>query len=262
MMVNEPDPLRRRRIVVAFLASVALNALVIGAGLLHSLPVRDDQEPSTRVVLEVRPRPVPTPPPRSTPPPPTPAPRPFVVLVPQPVHRRVVATAPVATPQRSIGGNPQPNELVRLTASAPPNGSAAAAGSGVAGNGTGASSGAGDAGAGGSGAAQPCGAVSFIPTGTPNYTNGKWYETIRAMVEFPDGHTESGVFPYPWVYANQNDDPWAPQNLNKRMTAHAQLPPAGSDVADADRVVQLVLQYTRPNGTTVLPLCPGQSDNR
>ncbi len=241
------DPAYPRRILLAFAASVFIHALIVAGRPLSPIPTRENDQPSTPVVLE-----------RRTPPSPTP----------QPVIKKVAAVAPRATakPAQHRGGSAWPKELAKIVPSAEPNGTATAAGNGIAAGGSGTGTGpgtetgaAGGTGTGGGGE-QPCGHVSFVPTSAPKYVSGKWYETIRTIVEFPDGHTETAIFPYPWVYPNQNDDPWAPQNLNKQMAARAQLPPAGTDVADADRLVKLVLQYTRPNGTTVLPLCPGQTD--
>jgi hypothetical protein len=261
------DPGYRRRILLALAASLFVHALIVAAGPLRPIRTHEEDRPSTPVVLETR---MPTP--RPTPAP-TPKPTPKIVLAtPKPVTKRVAAAAPAATakPARRPGGSARPKELAKIVPTdAPPNGTATAAGSGVAagGSGTGAGPGTGSGGAGGpgtgaGGAAQPCGHVSFVPTRAPSYVNGKWYETIRTIVEFPDGHTETAIFPYPWVYADQNDDPWSPQNLRRDMPAHAQLPPAGATLGDADGLIRLVLQYTRPNGTTVLPLCPGQSDKR
>jgi len=258
------DPAYRRRILLAFAASVFVHALIVASGPLGPIPTRENDRPSTPVVLERR-----TPPPPKPTAHPTPRPRPTVAIsTPRPVVKKIVAVGPRATakPAQNQGGSARPKELAKIVPSAEPNGSATAAGNGVTagGSGTGAGPGTGTGGAGGTGTGgggeQPCGHVSFVPTRASTYANGRWYETIRTIVEFPDGHTETAIFPYPWIYTNQNDDPWAPQNLNKRMAARAQLPPAGTDVADADRLVKLVLQYTRPNGTTVLPLCPGQAD--
>lgn len=256
-----------RRIVTAFAASLVIHALIIGSGPLHAIPTREEERPTTPVVLEQR---TPTPPPPRPTPQPTPKPRPTIALAtPHPIRKAVVAAAPRATarPATRRGGSARPKELAQVVPSAaPPTGTATAAGNGLAagGDGTGAGPGSGNGGAAGAGTGtngsdQPCGYVTFIPTGAEQYVNGRFYETIRATIEFADGHSESGVFPYPWVYTNQNDDPWAPQNLRKAMHARAQFPPPGATLGDADRVVRLVLQYTRPDGTTTLPLCPGQT---
>jgi hypothetical protein len=255
-----------RRFLLALAASIFVHAIIVAIGPLHPIETREQDRPSTPVVLERRTPPPPTPKPTARP---TPKPRPTVaVTTPQPVVKRVVAAAPRATakPAKHQGGSARPKELAKIVpTAAPPNGTATAAGNGVAagGAGTGAGPGAGTGGANGTGAGgggeQPCGHVSFVPTGAEQYVNGKFYETIRTIVEFPDGHTETAVFPYPWIYNNQNDDPWSPQNLRKpSLAARAQLPPPGTDVGDGDRLVKLVLQYTKSDGTTRLPLCPGQ----
>lgn len=245
--------------LIAIVASIAINVVVIGSGIIRALPVREHDEPATRVVLETRPPQLPTPPPPT--PPPTPKPKPVVVVHPQPVRTIVVVAAPTAKPRRRLGGSARPKELAATAPTAPPNGATPAAGTGIAagGTGTGAGPGNGNGGGNGSGTEQPCGYVRFAPVaGSPTYVGRKWYERIQAIVQYPDGHIETGTFPYQWVYPTQTADPFSPVNAHKNDPVPMQTPPPGFDMSGANSVVQFVVSHTRPDGRTVLPLCPGQ----
>jgi hypothetical protein len=100
--------------------------------------------------------------------------------------------------------------------------------------------------------------VEFIPSEPPRIVGNTSYETIQTTVHFPDGHTESEDFPYPWVYADYMDtDPWSPINVRKtNLVVFAQLPPPGADVQRYPEIVRYVLDHTKPNGGTVLAPCP------
>jgi hypothetical protein len=256
------DLSNKRRLEAAFVASILIHLVLIGASPVRPIPVREEHRDSIRVVLERRPAPKLRP---------TPAPRPVLALAtPRPLIAPRTATAPRATarPARQLGGSAAPKELAKIVpTSAPLNGTATAAGNGVAagGSGTGAGPGTGTGGANGSGTGTggggPCGHVGFNTVATA-FTNGKWYETISVYVEYADGHQESAKFPYPWVYNSDRADPWSVQNLrdHPNMAIPAQTPPPGVDMSAADPVVKYVLVHTTPEGKTLLPLCPGQGE--
>lgn len=253
-----------RRFLVALGLSAFIHGLIIGAGPLHPLRVREEQRASTPVAIELR-----TPPPLPAPLPTpvrTPLPKPTVVVQrPRPVvrHRPAPALA-TAPPAEEPGGSASAKELATTAPAAPPNGTTGA-GIGVAagGSGSGAGPGSGSGGANGTengsgGASQPCGSVSLVPAAAPTISrSGMWLETIRVMMTFRDGHSESGVFPYPFVYRNEAADPWSPPNLSKDIAVPVPLPPPGTDLSNADRVVLETLRYTRGDGRTVLPPCSG-----
>ena len=92
----------------------------------------------------------------------------------------------------------------------------------------------------------------------PRRSGSTAYETIRATVHFPDGHTASELFPYAWVYPDAtNTDPWSPRNLrDPDFPARAQLPPPGTDLRRYPEVIRYILEHTRGDGTTVLQECP------
>jgi hypothetical protein len=128
------------------------------------------------------------------------------------------------------------------------------------GNDAGAGSGTGGSGAGAIDADAPCGYVDFIPSESPKIVGNVAYETIRATVHYPDGHSDSEEFPYPWVYSDWMDtDPWSPINVRRSNTVvFAQMPPPGSDTRRYNEVVRYILDHTNPNGSTVLQPCPGR----
>jgi len=256
---------------------LVLTTLLLG--LVHWRSADDREAPPVAVVLERAPTPAPTPRP-------TPVPTPIPTPVPTPPPRLVRATpAPVAqraAPRRSAppgGAQPLPSALPSLTfptvavvASPVPAASAAAAagapgvgtGSGTgsgsgAGTGTGAGNGTGGTGNGQVNADVPCGFVEFIPESDVRIDRGTAYERIRATVHFRDGHTESAVFPYEWVYPNgEQTDPWSATNtrLHANDPVRAQLPPPGSDLRRLTPLIRYIIDHTTPNGRTLLEECP------
>jgi hypothetical protein len=256
-----------RRILPALAISAFIHGLIIGAGPLQPLHTHEEQKASTPIAIELQtPPPLPSPVPIQRPVR-TPRPKPTIVIeTPQPiiVPRRAAVALATAPPAVKIGGSASNAELAKPVASAPPNGTRGE-GEGVAagGSGTGAGPGAGSGGAGGTGTGtgssdQPCGAVGLVPATAPAIgRSGIWLETIRVTISFGDGHSENGVFPYPFIYQNEAADPWSPPNLSKEMTVRVPLPPPGIDLGAADRAVLMTLRYTRLDGTTLLPPCPG-----
>ena len=109
--------------------------------------------------------------------------------------------------------------------------------------------------------ATPCGFVTFIPHGPPRVVDGTWYERVKLTVTFPDGHRETEELPYPWVYANgEQNDPWSDTNLAAHPSSAVplQLPPSGTDLKAFSPLIRYVLQHTRPDGKTDLRECGTQ----
>lgn len=164
-----------------------------------------------------------------------------------PVSAPVVAVAPSAAPAPA--------------AAAPESGTGGGIGAGSgsgAGSGNGTAGGTGGTGLGAVNADVPCGYVEFIPVAPPRYVGGTAYERIRATIHFRDGHRESEVFPYPWVYPDgEQTDPWSQTNLrnNPQAPVPAQLPPPGSNTARFPPLIRYILDHTTPTGHTSLPDC-------
>jgi hypothetical protein len=253
------DPGRVRRFAVAIPCAIALTLLFFALALLRP-PAAPPPEraPVATIVLE------------RAPPTPTPAPPPTPVPTPPPVAHVTLAPVPqraaprVAEHPAAAHAAPRLAPVVTVPAvvAAP-----AAPGAGQAlGNAPGTGAGAGNETGGGTGgtgnetvnAEQPCGDVEFVPGEAPKYRGTTAAETIRATVRFPDGHTESADFPYPWIYPDAADtDPWSPRNIaNPDFPARAQLPPPGADPSRFPELIRYILNHTRPDGTTVLQDCP------
>ncbi len=253
------DPGRLRRYAVALPSAIVLTVVFFALGFLRPPAPAGDVHPDvTAIVLERR-----APVARPTPPPPPPVRPPLRPVAVAEVPQRAAPRA-----ARTPGGAPAPLAPARQTALASvPVAAAPAAGSGTGpGSGPGPAAGPGDAGPAGTGgtgtaavdADAPCGAVDFIPDQAPRRAGGTAYETIRATVHFPDGHTASDVFPYVWVYPDATDtDPWSPRNLrDPDFPARAQLPPPGADLRRYPAVIRYIIEHTRADGTTVLQECP------
>ncbi|BDE07547.1 hypothetical protein WPS_28230 [Vulcanimicrobium alpinum] len=264
----------RTRMIVAVALALALHEIALS--LVHGpTRPRDDESnaPATRIAIETpkptpRPTPTPKPPPKPTIPP-TPPPH----ITPPP--RATVAPIQVAgrakgTPARHRGGgahhaiakaahgkHADPNASGSGTGSSHGTGSgnAPGVGGGLGGNGAGT----GGNGNGAVNANAPCGFVDFEPFAAPTYRDGTAYEPIRAMVTFPDGHTETERFPYKWVYPNgEQNDPWSDTNLRRPpKEIPMQLPPPGTDTSSFPPVLQYILQHTTSDGYTNLQPCPG-----
>jgi len=249
------DPERLRRYAVALPSAVALTLLFFALGIWRPAAFPRAERPAvTAIVLERRPQP-------------TPAPR----RVRPPTHPVALAEVPQRAAPRALrapGGAPAAlAHPARLAPADVPAAVAPGAGNGS-GPGEGAGPAAGDAGAGPSGtggtgtaavdADAPCGSVDFVPDQAPRRSGSTAYETIRATVHFPDGHTASELFPYAWVYPDAtNTDPWSPRNLrDPDFPARAQLPPPGTDLRRYPEVIRYILEHTRGDGTTVLQECP------
>ena len=255
--------------VASVILAVAITALEAVVAVWH-WPVHAvvaERVVATTVVLE---RAAPTP---------RPTPRPTPVATPTPAPRVRVTTAPVqrAAPhtQRHAGGtsaaaprtkHPVVHHTVTLPKAAgvtgvelaPGSGTGAGNGSGTGDAGSGAGNGTGGSGTGAVDADAPCGYVEFIPDALPKIVGSTAYETIRATVHYPDGHTASDNFPYPWVYADYMDtDPWSPPNERRGGDiAYAQLPPPGADAHRYPEIVRYILDHTNATGHTLLQPCP------
>ncbi len=75
---------------------------------------------------------------------------------------------------------------------------------------------------------------------------------------FPDGHTESARFPYPWVYPNaEQTDPWSNTNLkDPDFVTTLRFPPPGTDPSTFPPLIQYILKHTDTGGYTNLQPCP------
>jgi hypothetical protein len=119
-------------------------------------------------------------------------------------------------------------------------------------------------GTGGTGSGQvnadaPCGSVDLIPFEAPTHSGALTFEHVRATVTFPDGHSQSEEFPYPFGYADPDADPWSPRNMpNPDFVTRVQLPPPGANIGRYAEVIRYILDHTRSDGTTILQECPRQ----
>jgi hypothetical protein len=272
--LNTPDRHGRRRWWFSFFLAIAINALAIGLFRSFPEPPRDAHAATTIVTIEQR---SPTPRPTATPTPPA------VVRVPPhatPAPRPQVAAPRLAGPREPRHGGsparhlkPVPSVYAELTHSdlghaAGVAGTGTGSGAGAAPDGggdagTGTSAGTGGNGTGNVNANTPCGAVSFYSHDAPRVDHGTMYERVTASVSFPDGHHESAVFPYEWVYPNgEQTDPWSGTNLRLHpndFPIPAQTPAPGTDLSDYPPLIQYILTHTNPNGNTRLAPCPAQT---
>lgn len=265
----------RARLIVAFALAIALHEIVLGflrfpgPAPTHEQPVR-----AQLVVIRVppptpRPRATPRPTPRPTPVPPTPPPHATIPPHATPAPVRQLAGRAAGHPARRRGGGAHaalakapaghyanPNAAGAGTGTSSGQGSANAPGTGGGNGGTG-SGGAGN-GNGAVNADTPCGQVFFKPVGELRIDRGTAYEPIQATVTFPDGHTESAMFPYKWIYPNaEQTDPWSDTNLKRGdYTISVQTPPPGTDPSTMPPLIQYILKHTKSDGLTDLPDCP------
>jgi len=260
--------------VLAVALSIALNEIVIG--LLHPKPppAETHVEPTIFTIAQRTPPPTPPPAPKPTP---TPTPPPVVRVVPRAKiapHPQVAAPRTKAQKEQTHGGSVSRHANPKVDVYAELAHSGLGHGQGVTGNGTGVGagpgSGGGDAGnaegngTGGNGtgdmnASTPCGFVDFIPPTITDVRGTTYYETIEAVVHFPDGHEEKARFPYKWKYPDgERTDPWSATNLrdHPRMMTPAQTPPPTVDANSLSPVIQYLLQHTNVNGVTSLQPCP------
>ncbi len=264
------DPGRARRISVSIVLATAITVLEVFVAFSHwPRETPTERVIATTVVLERAPKPTPRPKPRPTlRPAPTPKPLPRATLA--PVERAAPAAAHHAggasAARHLVLHHQHPRDVARPKAPAaigvalaPGNGSGLGSGNGAdsdAGSGTG--NGAGGTGTGAVNADAPCGYVEFVPDASPKIVGTTSYETIRTTVHYPDGHTASEEFPYPWVYADyMATDPWSPVNVRQpNEVVYAQLPPPGTDTHRYGDVVRYVIDHTDALGHTVLQPCP------
>ncbi len=258
-------------------ASAVAGALAIHAVLFAVLrdpvpPAAARTTPSQTIAIVMRtpaptprPTPNPTPPPVVTPPPKaTPTP---VVAVRAPAPR---AAAPV---RKHVGGAAAPKHVVVHKAKAAVAVSVApgiAHGVAPGGTGTGAGPGAGDGGLAGtaSGVAgtgtgngalantAPCGDVDLIPRETTYMRDGTVHQTVEVEIRLKDGTVEDGTFPYPFVFAGEAANPFEHTSALVDGGVPVQMPPPGTDVANASLAVRTVIEHTdRTTGKAKLPSC-------
>jgi len=250
----------RARFTVAVPGAIIITALCFALGRCQPAePTLPERTVATTIVLEhAPPTPVPTPKPRPTPRPTLP-PVPRVTLAPIPQRAAPSAVKP------SGGGHAEALTIPRVA----PQPVTVAGSGGGAGPGTGDGEGAGSAGGTGSGtggtgndavnADAPCGFVDLIPFEPPTHNGTQTLEHVRGTVTFPDGHTESEEFPYPFSYADPGADPWSTRNMQiQNFPTHVQLPPPGANVSRFSEVIRYILNHTRGDGTTILQECPQQ----
>jgi hypothetical protein len=257
--------------MLAIALSIAINEVIIGlVRAPHPAPERPTRTP-VMLRFERRPTPPPTAPP--TPPPVVRVP-PHVTPAPVPQVAAAKAAGPVAKAHSGAPAKPTHHFDFDVYKQLAKNKLGRAEGVVGTGTGTGAGdavTGAGDPGTQGTGAGTdgtgsgavnantPCGTVTFIPRGAPAYHKGAASERIAVTVDFPDGHQETEVFPYLWVYENgERDDPWSKTNLKRDPDGPTPLvfPPAGTDTSSYSPLIKYILDHTRPDGSTVLAECP------
>jgi hypothetical protein len=260
---------------LAFAISIALNEIAIG--LLHRTPpaVETRVEPT---IVTIAHRTPPTPPPTPVPKPtPTPTPPPVLHVIPHATlapHPQIAAARTRAPKEKTHGGSVARHADPALDVYAELSHTGLGHGQGITGSGTGtgvgAGNGGGDAGnaegngSGGNGtgdvnANTPCGYVDFLPPKIGEIHGTTYYETVDAIVHFPDGHTETARFPYKWTYADgERTDPWSATNMRAHptMKTPVQTPPPSVDPNSLSPVIQYILQHTNDQGKTSLQPCP------
>jgi hypothetical protein len=259
---------------LALAISIALNEIVIG--LLHRSPpaVETHVEPTIITIAHRTPAPTPPPAPKPTP---TPTPPPILHVMPHATfapHTQVAAARTKAPKEKTHGGSVSRHANPKNDVYAELSHTDLGHGQGVSGTGTGTGAGPGDGGGdagnaegngtGGNGTSDvntitPCGVVEFIPPIAAEIHGSTYFETIDAIVHFPDGHTETARFPYPWKYpSGERTDPWSATNLKEHptMTTPAQTPPPNIDPNSLSPVIQYLLQHTNDAGRTLLQPCP------
>lgn len=132
-------------------------------------------------------------------------------------------------------------------------------GAGGVGNGTG--TGGHGTGTGGYAAAdEPCGFVEFVNIEDAHYdrSTGGFYQKIRMMVHYGDGHVAGTVLDWNWYWPSEAAFPWSDQNIhNQDFPVPFQFPPADK-VAGEPPEVQYVIAHTSANGvSTILKDCKG-----
>jgi hypothetical protein len=237
-------------LVVAFAISIAIHETLAGF-----VPRSGATPPAERETVQhvtiARVVPPPTPTPKPTPPPPTPPPQTYT-------HAPIVIAraAPRAAIHRAAAAQPRPPIVPVAHASAAPppaNGE---------GEGAGDKTGAGSPGEGGSGtgggANEPCGAVTFIDHGShTDPSTHAFFVTIRMLVSFPDGHTESTILDYPFSYPNAAADPWSEQNRSNMDVPMLMQTPPPALASGEPPLVQYVVKHTAADGFTLMAPCPG-----
>jgi hypothetical protein len=278
-----------RRLTIALAAAIALHEIVAGFWPYTSRKESADSVVAQRVTIERRPTPAPTPVP-------TPKPTPTVVPTPrialttkQYVHAApraaalptVVRGGAAAKQQQHLIVAPRPPVLIPVTpaphhlaaTTSMQNGTAKGIANGGAGTGGGAGNGNGGAGGTNSGTGgtgiepgmdtplSPCGIPSFV--GLRNrFRDGKFYEDVEILVPLRNGQVVDDYLHWTWVYADEDSNPWSARNhQNRDDPVLMQLPPPGYNLeANQKAAAVLAIKHTRPDGTTDLPLCPGQKE--
>ncbi len=264
----------RVRAASAVAGAIAIHAVLFAVLRDPGPPAAARTTPGETIAIVMRtpapsPRPTPTPrpkpPPVVTPPPKaTPAP---VVAVRAPAPR---AAAPV---RKHVGGAAAPKHVAVRKAKAAVAVSVApgiAHGFAPGGTGTGAGPGAGDGGLAGTGSGvagtgtgngalantAPCGDVDLIPRETTYMRDGTVHQTVEVEIRLKDGTVEDGTFPYPFVFAGEAANPFEHTSALVDGGVPVQMPPPGTDVANASLAVRTVIEHTdRTTGKAKLPSC-------
>lgn len=210
----------------------------------------------------------------------TPTPQPHYTLAPK-ISVRAPAARAAALPTKKLGGAAAKKALVEATprpivhpktkspatrslasghASGVQNGGAgtgAGAGNGTGGLG-GTGSGTGTSGNGNAGdvANAPCGEVFLEPGHLSYQRDGTVVQQVLAKVVMRDGSVTVDVFPWPFLYPGEKENPFAhDEALHGRNGVPVQPPPPGTVITDLPPAVQVVLKHTDAEGFTTLPLC-------
>ncbi len=105
-----------------------------------------------------------------------------------------------------------------------------------------------------------CADVELDPSGLGHGPNGSVLQSVVANVTLTDGTTMTGEFPYPFVYPSDRKNPFAHDDqLAPNGGIPVQLPPPGTDLADAPPAVQFVIAHTDADGYTTLRSCSGNA---
>ena len=262
----------RERLGIALAAAIALHEIL--AALIPS-PAPTPQPPvvalrMVTIVKRATPAPTPKPTPLLTPPP-----RPTLAAQ---TSVRAPAAKAAATPHAHLGGAAAPKRIVVFTPRpippqpARPISLAAGTHSGQqsGGAGTGAGPGNGTSGLGGTGSGTAttgngnggdtnsgCGVVDLLPGRVEYKPDGTVLQYVIARV-VTENDVLVGVFPYPFVYPSERDNPFAHEDLKlaRDNGVPLQSPPPGFDPSIAPAAVQFVLQHTNlSSGLTTLPEC-------
>ena len=83
---------------------------------------------------------------------------------------------------------------------------------------------------------------------------------MTVSIQLRDGETVTDDLGWPFVYADDADNPFSPQNENNPdVTTTMQPPPPDYDLEALQKpATVLAVRHTGPDGYTLLDPCPGQ----